>query len=67
MSNLGSLLTVPEPVIPWADPDIVISVAEVWANVIPVPPVKFTTESVPAAASKFKGTLEPDIVPALNV
>jgi len=54
-------------VTPWADPVIVISVAEVCVNVMPVPSVKLTTESEPVAASKFKGTLDPDLDPALNV
>ena len=34
---------------------------------MPVPSVKLTTESDPAAASKFKGTLVPDLAPADKV
>ena len=47
-----------------AEPSIVISVAEVCVSVIPVPSVRFTTESLPVPASKFKGTLVPDFAPA---
>ena len=46
---------------------MVISSADVCVIVIPAPSVRLTVESAPAAASKFKGTLVPDLGPASNV
>ena len=52
-----------------APPDdaIVISVALVCVNVILLPSVKFTVESVPVSESNVRGTLVPAFVPALSV
>ena len=43
---------------------IVTSVAEFCVKVIPVPSVRFTVESLPAAASNCSGTLLPAFAPA---
>ena len=43
---------------------MVISVAEFYVKVIPVPSVRFTVESEPTAASNCSGTLLPAFVPA---
>jgi len=54
-------------VAPPADAAIVISVALVCVNVMLVPSVKFTVESVPVSESNVRGTLVPAFVPALSV